>query len=250
MDEQTADFFSGADISETPSDAPILMGPPPVAEDDNDFMMDFASTPAPPVGQTEYIGEIIDHDEGVAQDVAEDEVLILSDPNQPYDGAPAVYEEIGDLPPPTNFAVPGGTFLPLEPTEEPPTDMPIPIEDTIKKESPLAKWNNEWQVILRERKDAENAAKAAQAETARKEHDMFLEELEAKRKIRMSSNRANEESKLKSMEQDLENDNSWERVVKLVELTQDSVEKSAEIKRMRDMLILLKNDKERAIKLS
>merc|ERR1712174_145532 len=112
--------------------------------------------------------------------------------------------------------------------------------------SPLAKWNDEWQVVLKERKDNENTRKAEQVNTARAEIDKFMEEHAVKLASRQSKNRVAEQEKLKSMEEDMEKDNSWERVVKLVELTQDSVEKSAEIKRMRDMLILLKNDKERA----
>jgi hypothetical protein len=49
------------------------------------------------------------------------------------------------------------------------------------------------------------------------------------------------------MEADLENDNSWQRVVKMVELQQDSVDGMRDSKRMIDVLIKMKNDPERAL---
>merc|ERR1719296_192079 len=124
--------------------------------------------------------------------------------------------------------------------------MPPPVQEP-EEPSPLAKWNEQWQVTLRERKDAQNAE---MVNDARAETDKYLEERSVKLASRQTTNRTTEEEKLKAMQEDLESDNSWQRVVKLVELTQDSVEKSAVIKRMRDLLILLKNDKERAELLS
>jgi len=242
--------------------------PPQAADgfDDNDFMMDFASseTPAmaPPPPPENYIGEVV---EDVTENATSDNPFAMpasDEPTTPFEsnydapiilGEPSQYEQppeadfaapTYDAPAPTDFAAP------IILGEAPP---PVLVEDDLpepEEPSPLAKWNEQWQVTLRERKDAENALKADHVNTARSETDNFLEERSIKFASRQSSNRTAEEEKLKSMQEDLESDNSWQRVVKLVELTQDSVEKSAEIKRMRDMLILLKNDKERAVLLS
>jgi len=194
-----------------------------------------------------------------------DEPIILGAPTS-YE-PPSSYEPVGDAPDfaaptdyaaPTDFAAPvdTDTTAPIILGEAPPPvfvdnpeDLPAPVLEP-EEPSPLSKWNEQWQVTLRERKEHENEVKAEQVNTARAETDAFLEERAVKLSSRQSSNRTAEEEKLRSMQEDLEQDNSWQRVVKMVELTQDSVEKSAEIKRMRDMLIFLKNDTERAVLLS
>ena len=62
----------------------------------------------------------------------------------------------------------------------------------------------------------------------------------------MTKNREEEQAKLEAIEADLENDNSWQRVCKMIELSHDSTAKSEDVKRMRDVLILLKNEPTRA----
>merc|ERR1719296_266397 len=220
--------------------------------------MDFASTPAaaPPAPPANYIGEVedasvedasVEEDEPVSANDAEP--IILGDPlqySQPseFDApAPMDYAAPTDFAAPTDYAEPIILGAPPAVVED---DMPPPVQEP-EEPSPLAKWNEQWQVTLRERKDAENAQKADMVNDARAETDKFLEGRSVKLASRQTTNRTTEEEKLKAMQEDLESDNSWQRVVKHVELTQDSVEKSAEIKRMRDMLILLKNDKERAV---
>eukprot|EP00538_Stauroneis_constricta_P003812 CAMPEP_0119548158 /NCGR_PEP_ID=MMETSP1352-20130426/2147_1 /TAXON_ID=265584 /ORGANISM="Stauroneis constricta, Strain CCMP1120" /LENGTH=80 /DNA_ID=CAMNT_0007593347 /DNA_START=1 /DNA_END=243 /DNA_ORIENTATION=- len=66
------------------------------------------------------------------------------------------------------------------------------------------------------------------------------------REKRMSKNREDEQAKLEAIEADLDNGNSWQRVCRMVELSQDSAENSEDTKRMRDILILLKNDASKA----
>jgi hypothetical protein len=112
--------------------------------------------------------------------------------------------------------------------------------------SPMTLWNNQWQVTLKERKDEENAAKAAAVEKAEEELSTFQVGREAKRDTRMANNRSDEQDKLEAIEADLENDNSWQRVVKMVELNQDAAEGSQDCGRMRDVFIFLKNDNDRA----
>jgi hypothetical protein len=112
--------------------------------------------------------------------------------------------------------------------------------------SPMAVWNNQWQITLKERKDEENEKKGAQVEKAEQQIADFQAQREKRREARISKNRAEEQEKLEAMEADLENDNSWQKVVKMVELNQDAAEKSKDCSRMRDVLILLKNDPDRA----
>jgi len=112
--------------------------------------------------------------------------------------------------------------------------------------SPMSAWNDEWQVTLRQRKDEENDAKGNQIELAQNDLTAFQAEREAKRESKAQKNRSDEQDKLEAIEADLENDNSWQRVVKMVELSHDSAEGSADCARMRDVLIFLKNDTDRA----
>merc|ERR1712157_431545 len=144
--------------------------------------------------------------------------------------------------PPSDFP-PSGEYAPPVEGDSMALPAPEPQEEEI---SPMAKWNQEWQVILRERKDAENAKKAEQVETARAELETFQNERYARRENRMAKNRTEEQNKLEAMEADLENDNSWQRVVKLVDLQQDSIDGGRDIGRMRDVMIMLKNDPQRA----
>jgi hypothetical protein len=124
------------------------------------------------------------------------------------------------------------------------------VETKPPEESPMAKWNKEFQDVLKARKDEENEAKAAAVESAQKELEEFQAMREKKREARMAKNRSDEQQKLEDMEADLENDNSWQRVNKMVELQQDTVEGARDKKRIIDVLIKLKNDKEIATALS
>ena len=112
--------------------------------------------------------------------------------------------------------------------------------------SPMTAWNNGWQVTLKERKDAENALKAQHVQVAEESLSVFAVERESKREMRMQKNRADEQDKLEAIEADLENDNSWQMVVKMVELNQDNAEEAVDCARMRDVLIFMKNDTDRA----
>ena len=112
--------------------------------------------------------------------------------------------------------------------------------------SPMAKFNEEWQQTLLARKDEENAAKSAAVQKAQDEIAAFQTEREKRRESRMAKNRSDEQEKLEAIEADLENDNSWQKVVKMIELNQDSKEGSVDTGRMRDILVLMKNEPGRA----
>ena len=114
--------------------------------------------------------------------------------------------------------------------------------------SAMTKWNEEWQVTLSARKDEENARKAELVEAARVAMEEFQKERELKRESKMAKNREDEQAKLEAIEADLENDNSWQRVCKMVDLTHDGAEDGEDTKRMRDVFIMLKNEQGLAAK--
>ena len=83
-------------------------------------------------------------------------------------------------------------------------------------------------------------------EAARVSMETFNKDLETKREAKAAKNREDEQAKLEAIEADLENDNSWQRVCKMIELSHDSASNTEDTKRMRDVLILLKNEPARA----
>lgn len=153
-----------------------------------------------------------------------------------YDAPPAAAEE--------SFAAPAPPGVENVDDEE--EDLPAPTAMIPAESSPMAKWNEEWQQTLLARKDEENAAKSTAVEAAQKEIEAFQAEREKRRESRMAKNRSDEQEKLEAIEADLENDNSWQKVVKMIELNQDSKEGSVDTGRMRDILVLMKNEPERA----
>lgn len=122
-------------------------------------------------------------------------------------------------------------------------------EEEAAEPTAMQAFNEGWQAILLERKDEENAKKAEILEAAQQSMDEFKAQRETKRDGRMATNRSDEQEKLEAIEADLENDNSWQRVCKMVELTHDSTEGAADVGRMKDVMIGLKNDSTRALKL-
>lgn len=115
--------------------------------------------------------------------------------------------------------------------------------------SPMQIWNEQWQEVLKERKDDENSKKAEYIEAARVSMEEFHAMREQKRDAKMAKNRQDEQEKLEAIEADLENDNSWQRVCKMVELQHDSLDSAADVHRMRDVFIHLKNDPVKAVEL-
>ena len=155
-------------------------------------------------------------------------------------------------PPDAGFAAPPDDGFAAPPAEDTPIILGDPsgedpaAEPESSEPSPMQKFNAEWQEILKERKDEENAKKAELVEAARVSMENFQKERENKRETRMAKNREDEQAKLEAIEADLENDNSWQRVCKMVELTHDGAEDGQDVKRMRDVMILLKNEPARA----
>lgn len=181
-------------------------------------------------------------------DDADDAPILLGPPAaEPPSFASASGEYIGeiDAAPAAMLVSEDGMFMSGEESNF--TGAEEPSSDPINTEpSPMAAWNAEWQVTLRERKDEENDSKGAQIELAQTDLSTFQAGRETKRESKAAKNRADEQDKLEAIDADLENDNSWQRVVKMVELSHDSADGSADCGRMRDVLIFLKNDTDRA----
>merc|ERR1719384_2169015 len=121
-----------------------------------------------------------------------------------------------------------------------------PAADDGGELSPMAVWNNEWQVTLKTRKDEEAAAKAAAVKKAEEDLVTIQSQRDSKRESKMAKNREEEQEKLEAIEAGLESENSWQRVVKTVELNQDAGDEALDCGRMRDVFIFLKNDADRA----
>ena len=193
-------------------DMAAFMAPP---ADDNAFA-------APPVD--DFVGDVN------AVGSAEDAPIILA--AAPYE-APPVEEDNAFA------AAPAGVETVSDDEEDATANNNVLVS---AEPTPMAKWNDEWQTTLLTRKDEENATKAATVEKAREDIEKFQAEREKRRESRMAKNRSDEQDKLEAIEADLENDNSWQRVVKMIELNQDSSDGAVDTGRMKDVLVLLKNE--------
>jgi Clathrin light chain len=210
------DFFAVPPVSEPT----IVLGPPPDSYGDfsappldYDTTGDFAS---PPIGS--------DYDGGAAY---------VGDVNETFGGGTAMDDPFGSPP----------EVMDADDT----TTAVVPVSTG---PSPMQIWNDEWQATLLVRKEEENTRRAELLEEARVALEAFQKERELKRETIMTKNREDEQAKLEAIEADLENDNSWQRVCKMVELQHESTDKSQDVKRMRDVMILLKNDTTKAAALS
>merc|ERR1740117_2623911 len=195
------------------ADAPIVLGgePTPPAEEDAPVIMGLE--PAAPDDN---------NDDGMG--FADAPIVLGGEPTPPAEDSPVI--------------------MGLEPA----ADDDDALEEATKPEEPkvasaMAKFNAEWQDTLAARKDEEEAAKVEMEAAAKTFMEDFQAKREAKRDAKLAKNREDEQAKLEDIEADLENDNNWQRVSKMVDLTQDgAVEDNEDTKRMRDVFILLKNE--------
>lgn len=201
----------------TDSDPMGFASAPTAAVDDDDF---FGAAAPPP---TETVS-------------AEDTPIILAPPPPVDDGAPIV---LG--PPPVAEGDAADT--------DPGTGAAVIVEDAEDDGRPastrpghMQKFNQEFQETLKQRMAEEDAAKAEMEAAAKAAVDSFIAKREAKLEARLSKNREDEQAKLEDIEADLENDNSWQRVNKLVDLTVDGNNNLDDTTRMRDVFIMLKNE--------
>lgn len=213
----------GGDAQGSPEPSPFMVGDvnevAPSGGDD-DFMGGYAPAPEADIGFAA----------APAEDAAPAPIILGGPPPPSEDDMAPVPGEEGEENPPAVMV------------EDAPAAPPAVYEPSI-----MQKWNEEWQITLSERKDEENAKKAEMIEEAKAALAKFQADKEAKREAKMAKNREDEQAKLEGIEADLENDNSWQRVSKMVELTHDGAAEGAEdVKRMRDVLILLKNEPARA----
>jgi len=236
------DFFN------SPEDTP-LAGLPPAVEDAGFTLLGEAEGS----GNAAFVGDVQDTAGAAADD--DDDMGFAAAPtgdgsNQDdmmgFAGAPVADNNEGGEPPAIILGAPapdadgvGFGDDAVGVVDDASEDAEEPIVEKIAP-SAMKKYNAEFQDTLVQRKEEEEQAKIAMTEAARVFMEEFQANIEAKRDSKMALNREDEQVKLESIEADLENDNSWQRVTNTVELTQDSAEDSTQ--RMRDIFILLKNE--------
>lgn len=205
-------------------DAPILLGDPA----EGDFAAPPADFASPPVD--DFASPPVD-------DFAAPPVDDFAAP--PAEAEPAYLGEVNEAP-----STDGADPIVLVTSGS--DDELVPVEPESTEPSPMQLWSAEWQETLKERKDIENSRKTELVEAARIALEDYAKQREQKRESKMGVNREDEQAKLEAIEADLENDNSWQRVCKMIELSHDSTAEAEDVKRMRDVLILLKNEPARA----
>eukprot|EP00536_Pseudo-nitzschia_multiseries_P002482 jgi/Psemu1/301411/fgenesh1_kg.33_\ len=196
-------------------------------------MLGEAETP-PSDDMAAFVGDVQDTTDGdMGFAGAPEEMGFAAAPEPVDDSAPIIL----GAPPPLEDNAP--IVLGPPPVVE---DAPAPEPITPEEPSAMKKFNEEWQATLAARKAEEDDAKAAMVEAARIAMEEFQTKAQMKRDAKMAKNREDEQAKLEAIEADLENDNSWQRVSKMVDLTQDGAEDAESTKRMRDIFIQLKNE--------
>jgi hypothetical protein len=217
-------------------DAPITL--PPAAEEEGFTFLGEAEAPAAEDDAAAFVGDVQDATDGMEA---------MGFAAAPTDGGDDDAGMIGFADAPIVLAPPADDapiIMGLEPTECAAADdeEEKPAEEP-KIASAMAKFNAEWQETLAARKDEEDAVKVEMEAAAKTFMEEFQAKRDAKRDAKLAKNREDEQAKLEDIEADLENDNNWQRVSKMVDLTQDgAVEDNEDTKRMRDVFILLKNE--------
>jgi hypothetical protein len=106
-------------------------------------------------------------------------------------------------------------------------------------DSALREFNKKFQQICLEKDDEEMKERKKMSLAGKAELDTFTTEKLTTRKTRAAANREQEKSLLADIESALKSDNSWARVVSLVDLSTDPDNKS-DTSRLRNLLIRLK----------
>lgn len=211
-----------------PSDvAPTFVGDVVQDGGDDAELMGFAAAPSPPDDDDAGMGDMMGFAAAPSDDSGAAAAPII------LGTAPPVVED-GDDDDLFGGAVDMNDTSPIENSE--------PMEPA--KPSAMSKFNTEFQETLKQRQEEEETAQVEMEAAAKDYLDQFKANREAKRDAKMALNREDEQAKLECIEADLENDNSWQRVSKMVELTQDSHvdDTSEDTKQMRDIFIKLKNE--------
>jgi hypothetical protein len=214
-----------------------------MTEENNFFAMPPSEDAPPP--EEPFYGEIPVYDEMPPEDTG----FETSSPEGEY--MPAEDDYIGQV---DETILLGDEPIVLAPPDDNIDEMAAAIISPMKEEeptgpSPMQIWNEQWQETLLTRKDEENAQKAEFIESARVALEEFQVLADQKREAKMAKNRQDEQEKMEAIEAELETDNAWQRVCKMVDLSHDAADGSADVGRMRDVLITLKNDPAKAVEL-
>ena len=122
----------------------------------------------------------------------------------------------------------------------------LPREDDGKIEDVadhLAQVNERNQRIVADRRAEEEARFQELKAKAEDDRNGFTNNRTDKIAIRMDTNRSEEQTLYENLEADLDSSNPWERVGKMTELRESDLKNSTDMRRMRQLLIQLKNEK-------
>lgn len=237
---------------------PAEPGPVPQAAEDGGFTL-LGEAEAPADSAPAFVGDVQDGaagdsmgyaafaapppaDEGDSAVAADMMGFAAAPPAEADDTAPII---LGGAPPAEDAPIilggpPEGSAAAEALVEEESAEPKVP--------SAMQKFNEEWQETLVKRKSEEDTAKTEMTDAAKAWMEEFHARREMKLEAKLAKNREDEQAKLENIEADLENDNSWQRVNKMVDLTQDGADNGEDTKRMRDVFILLKNEEGLAAK--
>jgi len=144
-------------------------------------------------------------------------------------------------PPPPDSGMDGGMVFAS--VDEPAADMgAMDMPSPEHMSSALDAFHRKWQAELLAKDEAETSAKLAAVASARAELEKAETERQALREANMTKNRSEEQLLMEQIEADLEAENPWARIIKLVDLQTEHSESSNDVSRMRQIFIQLKNE--------
>jgi len=123
--------------------------------------------------------------------------------------------------------------LPDAPAEE---LMPAPETDALET------FNKEWSEKLKAKAAAEVEVANTMKTTADKDLTEWNKQRTIKLEARKTSNREAQTVFVETIENELASANDWERVTKLIDITQEGDSDKADVSRMRSLFVQLKNE--------
>eukprot|EP00617_Octactis_speculum_P024708 CAMPEP_0185765330 /NCGR_PEP_ID=MMETSP1174-20130828/28806_1 /TAXON_ID=35687 /ORGANISM="Dictyocha speculum, Strain CCMP1381" /LENGTH=128 /DNA_ID=CAMNT_0028448393 /DNA_START=71 /DNA_END=457 /DNA_ORIENTATION=- len=117
----------------------------------------------------------------------------------------------------------------------------VPPAETFDN-SKLEEFNAKWDLDLQEKDDKEKLEKETMEAKARQEHADWNAERELKRDGRSTANREEEQVLCEQIEGEIESENPWERVFKLVDLQKEHTDGRSDVNRMKGIFRKMKNE--------
>merc|ERR1719174_2890861 len=128
--------------------------------------------------------------------------------------------------------------------EQPAYDIqaePTPEPEAVQQESARIVWSRKFRAIIDERASEERKLLLARREKAAAELKEYNERREEHKSSTAARNRQEEADFLVNIAEEKDNDNPWSRVVNMIETQANADENRTDPKRLRSVLIQLKN---------